>query len=356
MERIGIGLIGCGMISQAVHLPALAALGNCDVFAACDLRDEPKAAAARMFPGARLLRCVADVFDDPQVTAVVLALPPSENREVALAALDAGRDVYIEKPLAGSLSDGRAIVSAASASDRITMIGFNFRRNHAALSARAAIEAGELGDIISIQSQNHTMQPQDLWVEAPEKFWRTDPKKGGGALSDVASHHIDLAHALTGSGTVRVAASIRSRITPADCAEVQLELANGAVCQISAAIGAKRHVNRVIVTGTRGQIDIDMCDPTPARLRTGEPPYSRSGRVRAALDGFWPLAALNADPGEPSFGAALGTFVRACQTRDKDVEPSLSRGLAVLDVVDTAYRSAEAGGAPLDVVAGAEPA
>lgn len=346
-ERVGLGLIGCGMIARAVHMPALAASGDCEVLAACDLRDPGKAVAARHFQGARLLRNTADIYDDAKITAVVIALPPSENRAAALEALEAGRDVYIEKPLAGTLEDGLAIAEVAEASDRVTMIGFNFRRNHAALAARKAIEAGEIGEIVSIQTQNHTMQPQALWKENPEKYWRTDPGKGGGALSDLASHHIDFAHLLTGSATESVTASIRSRVTTADCADIQLRLGSGAVCQISAMFGAGRHVNRLIITGTEGQFAVDLCDPAPAKVRSGQPGYSRGARVKAEIADFAPRAALSARPGEPSFADSLAAFFAASQARDRSVEPGLEAGVEVLKVIEMAYRSQEGGGVPV---------
>ena len=330
-----------------MHIPALAGIDTCKVLAACDLHDGGKAVAARSLLGARLLRNTSEVYENPDITAVVIALPPSENRAAALQAFEAGRDVYIEKPLAGTLEDGLAIADAAKASDRVSMIGFNFRRNHAALAARKAIEAGEIGEIISIQTQNQTMQPQDLWQQNPERYWRTDPKKGGGALSDLASHHIDLAHLLTGSLTKSVTASIRSRTTSADCADIQLELGNGVVCQISAVFGAGRHVNKLVVTGTKGQFDIDLCDPAPARVRSGQPGYSRGVRVKAELDEFAPVAALRARPGEPSFGDSLAAFFDACATRDKSVAPGIDAGVEVLKVVEMAYRSQEAGGSPV---------
>lgn len=346
-KRIGLGLIGCGLIARAVHMPALAGSPDCEVLAVCDLHDYGKAVAARHFQSARLLRDTADIYADPEITAVVVALPPSENRAVALEALEAGRDIYIEKPLAGTLEDGLAIAAAAAASDRVSMIGFNFRRNHAALAARAAIAAGEIGEVVSIQTQNHTQQPLEEWAKHPERYWRTDPGLGGGALSDLASHHIDFAHILTGSLTESVSAQIRSRVTRADCAEVQLRLASGAVCQISAMFGAGRHVNRLVVTGTKGQFAIDLCDPAPARVRAGQPGYSRGPRLKAEIAEFAPMAALRARPGEPSFVDSLAAFFEACDRRDRAVEPGIAAGVEVLKVIDMAYRSQEAGGAPV---------
>ena len=311
------------------------------------MRDYGKARAAIHFQKARLLRETAAIYDNPDITAVVVALPPSENRAVALEALEAGRDVYIEKPLAGTLEDGEAIFAAGEASDRVAMIGFNFRRNHAALAAKSAIERGDLGEIVSIQTQNHTMQPLDEWAANPEKFWRTDPKKGGGALSDLASHHIDFAHFLTSAQTESVTANIRSRVTTADCADVQLRLTNGAVCQISAMLGGGRHVNKLMVTGTKGQIAIDLCDPAPARVLGGQPAYSPGRRVKAEVDEFFPLAAYRARPGEPSFGDSLSAFFKACRQRDRTVAPGLSAGLEVLKVIEMAYRSSDRGGVPV---------
>lgn len=328
-------------------MPALAGIKACHVRAVCDLRDYGKAKAATTFQSAQLLRDKAAIYDDPEISAVVIALPPSENRETALEALEAGRDVYVEKPLAGTLEDGRAILAAAEASDRVTMIGFNFRRNHAAIAAKAAIEKGDIGEIVSIQTQNHTMQPQDAWAANPEKFWRTDPRKGGGALADLASHHIDFAHILTGQKTESVTASIRSRVTTADCADVQIRLEGGAICQISAMYGAGRHVNRLMVTGTKGQFAIDLCDPTPARVLGGQPAYSPGRRVLAEVDTFSPMAAYRARPGEPSFSDALTAFFDACRARDRAVKPGFTDGLEVLKVVELAYLSSDRGGVPV---------
>jgi len=347
--KIGLGLIGCGMISQAVHMSALADNPNCEVIVACDLRDIGKAVAARHFPGAYLVRDTKQVFANPNVSAVIIALPPSENKTTALAALTSAHDVYIEKPLACTLEEGMEISSAVDTSDQVAMIGFNFRRHHAALAAKRAIDSGEIGEVVSISSQNHTMQPLMEWKENPSAYWRTDPAKGGGALSDLASHHIDFAHLLTDSLTASVNAEIRSRVTSADCAEIQLRMNSGAICQISTLLGSARHVNKLAVTGTKGQFEIDILDPAPATIKIGAPAYTRSGRVKTAVANFAPLAALKAEPGEPSFGASLSAFINACQTRDRAIEPSINDGLNVLKVIDAAYKSAHDGGMPVSL-------
>lgn len=332
-KSLGIALVGCGWIAQAVHIPILAASTKCNVRAICDPHDRQLGRAARLLPQARPCQTVEQALEDPGVTAVIAAVPPGQNRKVAEAVLSSGRDLYLEKPLAPTTADGAAIVAAAKSGGGIAVIGFNFRRNPAVEMALGSIKSGALGQIVSIQSQVS-------WETDPTATWRADSAVGGGALMDLASHHIDLVLQLSASTAAAASASFRSVRAETDTADVQIQLENGVVAQIQASSAVGGNVNRLSVAGTTGRLDLDLLEPGPNRLIRGAPAYGRRGRLQSALSQFHPLAALTAPGGEPSFAAALNQFVDACLARASDgAGASLASGLEVLRTVELATAS-----------------
>lgn len=343
-----LGMIGCGWIAEAVHMPALAAMPEARVVAVADSRDVRRAVAARRFPGARPHRDAAALLADPEVEAVVVSLPPAANREVATAALEAGRHLYLEKPLALRVEDGEAILAAAGrAAERtrtVAMIGFNFRRSPAVAAALAALARGDLGDLQLIQGQTS-------WRVDTAGTWRAAPSEGGGgALSDLLSHHIDLVHLLAGRSALAVTALAHGSPDAFATVSVQLEL-GGAVAQLHASHAPGRNANRLVLSGTAGEMTLDLLDPAPPAVTRGAPAFGRLGRLAEAARRFQPLRALAAPLGEPSFAVALGAFVAAAQGR-VPAEPSLAAGLEVMRVVDAARRSAAARGARTPVERG----
>jgi predicted dehydrogenase len=133
------------------------------------------ASAARV----RHYRTAEELLQDDNVHAVVVATPSSSHREWCLRALAAGKHVFVEKPLAGTLGDARAIVEAARRSGQVVQAGFCERFNSQYLEARRAVYAGDLGTVRAIHSSR--------W--AP--YERSDPGWEMGVL-DTAVHNLDL--------------------------------------------------------------------------------------------------------------------------------------------------------------------
>lgn len=133
--------------------------------------------------------------DDIDVVDIVT--PGDSHAEIALAALAAGKHVLCEKPLANTVEQARALAAAAAATDRVAMVGFNYRRVPAVALARDLVAAGRLGRIHHVRA--HYLQD---WLVDPSfpLAWRLQAERAGsGALGDLGAHIVDLAEFVTGS-------------------------------------------------------------------------------------------------------------------------------------------------------------
>jgi predicted dehydrogenase len=336
--RIGVGIIGCGWIAEIVHLPGLRAHPRFRLEAFADPSEARRAVAARLAPRARAYPTAEALLADPAVEAVVVAVPPAVNRPVVEAALAAGRDVYVEKPLALSAADARAMAAAAARSGRRSMVGYNFRFSPVVQAARRSIAAAAIGPVVGVQARL-------TWAAGAVDGWRAEPD-GGGALFDLASHHLDLFAVLTGQVPVRVAAHARSLVRPGDTVDLTADGDAGAVLQLHVGGAAGADENRLTVVGREGRLDLDLADPWrgPRLRRRGGGP-----RLGEALRPLHPRRLLPGPRPEPSFARAFDAFAEAC-AGDGPPSPGLHDGVAVLEALEAAQASMAAGGAPVAVV------
>src|SRR3954466_10841448 len=102
---VRLGVLGCGGSARAAHLPSLARLPGARIIALADTVPDNLEAARALASDARLVADYGDVLAMPEVDAVVIALPPALHADAAIAALDQGKHIYVEKPLATSVDD-----------------------------------------------------------------------------------------------------------------------------------------------------------------------------------------------------------------------------------------------------------
>jgi predicted dehydrogenase len=138
-----------------------------------------------------------EIIADPQVDIVDITTPNHLHTEMAIAAAEAGKHIYCEKPLALTSAEAAKIVEAVEKAGVITIVGFNYFKNPAQAFARQLIAEGELGEITLFRGTFD----QDFLVDPEVPFsWRLDRKLAGtGALGDLGSHTIGLAHFLVGN-------------------------------------------------------------------------------------------------------------------------------------------------------------
>jgi myo-inositol 2-dehydrogenase/D-chiro-inositol 1-dehydrogenase len=157
---------------------------------------------------------------DPDIEAVAVCVPAQFHVEVALAALDAGKHLFIEKPLALSLADSERLIRRATQSGKKVMVGFNLRWHRLVRRARHIIHQGILGPLTSIRTVL-TGYHKDI----PE--WRRRRASGGGVLFEVGVHHFDLWRFLLQSEVEEVCTMSRSERWEDETATVGARMTNG---------------------------------------------------------------------------------------------------------------------------------
>ncbi|WP_415146207.1 Gfo/Idh/MocA family protein [Limimaricola cinnabarinus] len=197
---LNIGLIGTGFMGKThafgfstapkvFDLPR-----NIVLHTVADVTQDSATQAAGALGFARATDDWRKLIADPDIDVIDITTPNALHKEMALAAIAAGKHVYCEKPLAPCASDALEMARAAEAAGVKTQVGFNYLCNPMLRLARAMIEAGELGDIRGYRG----IHAEDYMADAATPFsFRHDPV-GGGALADIGSHALATAEMLLG--------------------------------------------------------------------------------------------------------------------------------------------------------------
>ncbi|WP_138466076.1 Gfo/Idh/MocA family protein [Poseidonocella sp. HB161398] len=201
--KLRIGLIGTGFMGKA-HVFGFASAPKVfdlpmeiELATVADITEEAAAAAAAAFGFARGTADWRSLVADPEIDVIDITAPNALHKEMALAAIAAGKHVYCEKPLAPLASDAREMAEAAEAAGVTTQVGFNYLCNPMLGLAKEMIEAGELGEIRGyrgLHAEDYMADPAAPWS------FRHDPA-GGGALADIGSHALATAEYLMGPVT-----------------------------------------------------------------------------------------------------------------------------------------------------------
>lgn len=330
---IALGIVGAGWLAEHVLFDVLARMPAVRVSAVADPSEARRAVARRWFPGARITADTQALLAGAAPEAVVICCPPAVHADAALRAIDAGVHVYLEKPLAVDLEQGRRLAERARASGRVAMIGLNYRHHPLVERLRGAIAAGRIGRPVAMHSV--------FSVAGGGSGWRASPASGGGALFELGSHHFDLVRFLFGAEIVQVSARIWSRRHEGDSAIAGVELETGVHGSLALMIGAADE-DHVFVLGDRGSARLDRLS---GRMTFGAKTFEygrRHALGRAAREAGAAVAGAASRPGEPSYARALSAFVHAIRT-GRPAPPCFEDGLRSLEAVDAAGRSARCG-------------
>jgi len=196
-----IGLIGSGFMGKAHAFGYTTAARVFDLpyelelHTLADITDEAAAKAAAALGFARATSDWRAMVADPAIDVVNITSPNALHKEMALAAIAAGKQVYCEKPLAPLAADALEMAEAAEAAGAKTQVGFNYLCNPMLGLAREMIAAGELGEIRGYRG----VHAEDYMADSAGPFtFRHDPA-GGGALADIGSHALATAEFLMGA-------------------------------------------------------------------------------------------------------------------------------------------------------------
>lgn len=209
MKKIGMGLIGPGFVAVH-HVDAVRRLGDIDIVAIAGSSQQSAEKKAREYKVERAYGSYQDLIADPDVQVIHNTTPNYLHLPVTMAALQAGKHVISDKPLALNAEEGRKLRDAAVAAKVAHVVTFNYRGNPLVQQARGMVQRGETGPLSFIRGY----YLQD-WMTDPNVYsWRSDPAKGGAssALGDIGSHWCDLAEHVSGLKIVSVLADLTTVI------------------------------------------------------------------------------------------------------------------------------------------------
>lgn len=336
--RLGVGLVGLGIISRA-HLAGYARVADrARVVAVCDL-DADRAATVARDLGARPYTSLGDVLEDPDVAAVDLTLPHHVHYEATAAALAAGRHVLVEKPFALTSDECRSLIAQAHEASLTLGVAENTRFVAAYLAVERLLASGALGEprlartLIS-GSEVARLRDTSLWKGRASG-------SGGGAIFDAGPHSFYLLRWLLGElATVR---AYHNRLIAEsevdDHAVVAGSLLSGALYSTEFTFAAEiPWGERLELYGSEGSVIVDqLAHPPVIHYRGGD---DRDGH---------PVTEVPSNPGGwkvDSIAAGVADFVDAVRDRRA---PTITGedGLHGVLVAERAYESAAAGGIEL---------
>lgn len=233
--RIPTAVIGTG--NRGTHLlRGVMEQPDAQLAAVCDLKpdrlDRAASVAARDNP--KTHRDWRAVLDQKDVEAVFIATPPDLHAEMAIAALQAGKHVYCEKPIGVTVRQVQDLVIAARASSKVFVVGQQRRCSPQLIEAIRKIREGAIGKVAMIKAQRHA--PADLPYDGSSSDWYFNVHRSGGYLVEQSVHNLDLCNWIVGENPIRASGSGGMLVHPEepkgrsifDCGVICYEYASGA--------------------------------------------------------------------------------------------------------------------------------
>lgn len=189
---MNIAIIGCGAIAKTRHAPAVAANPDATLYAVCD-RYQPNADALASKYGAKAVYDMAEVLQDPAVDAVIICTPERFHCENVVAALQAGKDVLCEKPLAMTPAQGAQILQAWHSSGRKLMVAFAQRLGAEHQLGKKLLGEGAIGKPIAFRTELAHKGVEYATIEGPTPDFYDKKLAGvGDVMLSVGCHRVDL--------------------------------------------------------------------------------------------------------------------------------------------------------------------
>ncbi|MEM0381290.1 MAG: Gfo/Idh/MocA family oxidoreductase [Nitrososphaerota archaeon] len=263
MDKVGFAVVGLGVIGQ-VHASNISSLEECRLVAVVDqVRERAEETGRRL--GATPYNSIDDALKNPEVEAVVIATPSYLHAPQALYALQHGKHVLVEKPMATTLRGARLIVRTAERMGLRLGVVFQERFLEAARRLKEALSNGLLGRVYLIEAELK-------WWRGESEYYRSDPlacswrgyweTEGGGVLMNQAIHTIDLILWL-GGDVEKVSGITANALHPSieveDVATAVIKFKNGSLGAISATVNTRpttRQYRKIRVYGEKGHAEI----------------------------------------------------------------------------------------------------
>ena len=189
-KKVKIGIIGCGGIANGKHMPSLAKLSDVEMVAFCDLIPERAEKAAKEFgtEDARVYTDYKELLEkETEITVIHVCTPNRMHAPITIDALESGRHVMCEKPMAKTYADAKAMLDAAKRTGKKLTIGYQNRQRPDSQYLHALCERGDLGEIYYAKALALRRRAVPTWGVFLNEF-----EQGGGPLIDIGTHALDL--------------------------------------------------------------------------------------------------------------------------------------------------------------------
>lgn len=381
MKKLNIGLIGAGFMGKA-HSMAYATM---PMFfwpspaipvrkVVTDISEESAKDAAARFGFEKYTSDWKKVIEDPEIDIVDISTPNDSHAEIALAAAEAGKHIFCEKPIARTSEEAKKMLDAVEEAGVKNMLAFNYRRTPAVALAKKFIDEGAIGKILNFRGtylQDWSADP------ASPLSWRFQKKiAGSGALGDIGTHVIDMARYLVGEfnevfgtlktyikerpvqqgtvdklGTVKINDNIhKAPVDVDDETSFMIRFSNGAVGSIEATRNGWGRNNFITfeIHGEKGSIFFNYERRDELQVYFASDPSDRrgfrtiyTGPAHPYGESLWPIPALGIGYGETKIIECYDFFKAIVE--DENVSPNFEDGYKIALICDAIAKSSETG-------------
>ncbi len=329
------GVIACGSIAQMMHLPGYAKCPGVELAAACDPEDKRRREVQRIKPGLRTYDDYREMLKAEELDIVSVCSPNRFHAQHAVAALEHGAHVLLEKPAALNMKEIAAIRAAVRKSGRRLIVGFSHRFMRGNRKIHKMLAAGVIGEPYMIRMRLAHAGPYPGWAKSD---WFYSPKlAGGGAMLDMGIHAIDqlLWHLGPVKTVQAMARTLRKPIKVDDNAVLLLEFARSkALGYIEVGWTSPSGFNGIEIMGDSGCILENYAGQMT--LTTGKitPNMKKRAKLRTRV--------VDAAPTHGGWQIELGEVVKAFR-KNSDLGMGIDAGGAALAVALAGYESSRTG-------------
>jgi len=319
-----IGLIGAGRHGCYLS-PFMKEVGGVRLMAAADVDEGARVKAQAECGYERVYADYGAMLKKEDLDGVIVATPHNLLRDACLAAIAAGRHVFVEKPAAMNLREGQEIVKAARAAGVRLMVGYCVRYNAVRTTMKELLAQGAAGEILAVAAGKGSH---------PFLGWLSDPKQGGGQMLFLGSHIIDQVLWLVGR-PVESVSTIKMTLDPeTDCDDTttfSLRFAGGIVAQFIVSRKAGVSYDYVEIIGTAGRMRAEWPSMLLFAHSSALPAFGQPATIRVLGDSHRPM-----------YVAELAEFAAAIR-EGRDPAISGEDGLPTLQIIDAVFESARTG-------------
>jgi len=348
--RVGAGFVGGGFMA-AVHSRAARA-------ARAELRAASSSTAQRGRAAAELLGIetpyadLAELLADPGVDVVHICSPNATHAEFALAALDAGKHVVCEKPLATTVADAELLAARAAERGLVATVPFVYRYHPMVREARDRVARGETGRLLTFTGS----YLQDWLLDGADDNWRVDASLGGPsrAFADIGSHLCDLVEFVTGDRIARLVATSRTvfqeraehrDIDTEDAVALVVETRSGAIGTLTVSQVAPGRKNRLAIelAGARESLGFDQEQPETLWVgrREGDLVLRRDPATLSPAAARLSIVPAGHPMGyQDAFTAFVDDTYALMRGEHRDGVPTFADGLRAVRITEAVLRSA----------------